>query len=101
MVNAVEERSRRTPTPNVAAEAQARIPTATPSADIVDARGPPASALRMISAVSGPGVAMINADSATQANSPRRAPRLGLLGWFRSREEPDDLGVVLWRVDVI
>jgi hypothetical protein len=45
------------------------MPTATPMADSVDARGPAASALRMISAVSGPGVAMRRADSATHAIS--------------------------------
>src|SRR4029077_14953958 len=68
-VNAVEERSRSTPTPKVAAAAYDRMPAATPSADIVDARGPEASALRMISAVSGPGVAISSADSATHATS--------------------------------
>src|SRR5713226_8740329 len=68
-VKAVEELSRSTPTPNVAAAAHARMPTATPRADIVDARGPDASALRMINAVSGPGVAMSSADNATQASS--------------------------------
>src|SRR5260370_28039014 len=47
IVKAVDERSRSTPTPNVAAAAHARMPTATPKADIVDARGPDAIALRM------------------------------------------------------
>src|ERR1700730_16572726 len=102
MVKAVEERSRSTPIPNVTAMAQARMPTATPSADIVEARAPPASALRTIRAVSGPGVAMIRADSATQASSLASSSTcLCLFGWFRSREEPDDLCVVLGRVDVV
>src|SRR6266849_10148988 len=96
MVNAVDERSSRTPTPSVAAVAHARMPTATPRADIVEARGPPVSALRMIRAVSGPGVAMISAESATHA---RKRPsssmdELWLGGWFRAREQPDDVGVV-------
>src|SRR5712692_561802 len=69
IVKAVEERLRSTPRPNVAAAAQARMPTDTPSADIVDARGQDASALRMINAVSGPGVAMMSAERATQASS--------------------------------
>src|SRR4029077_4388230 len=68
MVNAVEDRSSRTPTPTAEAVTQTRVPTATPNADIVDARGPAASAFRMISAVSGPGAASSNADSATQAS---------------------------------
>src|SRR5260370_41131765 len=80
------------------------IPAATPSADIVGARGPAARALRMIRAVSGPGVAMSNAESATHATnlaSNSNSAPLGLRSRIRSREELDDLGVVLWRVDVV
>src|SRR5260370_27304233 len=81
-----------------------RIPAAQPSVDSVDARGPAARALRMIRAVSGPGVAVSNAESATHATnlaSNSNSAPLGLRSRIRSREELDDLGVVLWRVDVV
>src|SRR5713101_2011426 len=104
MVKAVEERSRSSPTPTVDAATQTRIPAATPSADIVDARGPAPSALRMIRAVSGPGVAMSKAESATHAtnlpSTSNDAP-LRLRSRVGSGEELDDLGVVLRRIDVV
>src|SRR5260370_550874 len=92
------------PTPTADATHQTRMPAATPSADIVDAGGPAASALRTIRAVSGPGVAMSNAESATQAtnlpSTSNYAP-LRLRSRVGSGEELDDLGVVLRGIDVV
>jgi hypothetical protein len=52
------EATRRATMPTLVASAQIACPAATPSAVRTPPRRPPSSVLRMVSAVSGPGVAM-------------------------------------------